>query len=314
MHFKNNTKHKKVTVVITTFLRVDCDREVYHRRLSENNIVYQLFTIVIVHFKLSLMKATLPIANSIALIVTIVVNYLSNTGIFNGNTMETISDKYSNLFTPAGYAFSIWGLIYLGLLGFVIYTGRGVFNKQKAEPVLLKIGWWFVLSCLANSLWVITWLYDYTGISVLIMFFLLICLLKIIVNTRMELDHHPLPKYLFIFWPFALYSGWISVAFIANIAAWLTKINWEGWGFSEISWTLVMICVAGLVNILMITIRNLREFGAVGIWALIAISVANNNNEGSSTVVYACYAVALLILISIIINVVKNKRRHIQSI
>src|SRR3546814_8546952 len=132
------------------------------------------------------MKKILPIANGIALMITIAINYLSNTGIFNGNTMKTVSDKYFNYFIPAGYAFSIWGLIYLGLLGFVFYTGWGLFKKDEQDPMLLKIGWWFVLSCLSNSLWVFAWLYDYTGVSVLIMIVLFISLLQIIVTYRME--------------------------------------------------------------------------------------------------------------------------------
>ena len=75
------------------------------------------------------MKKSLPIANAIALIITVIINYLSNTGIFNGNTMGSVSAEYHNIFTPAGYAFSIWGLIYLGLFGFVIYTGRALFSR-----------------------------------------------------------------------------------------------------------------------------------------------------------------------------------------
>ena len=55
--------------------------------------------------------------------LTLVINYLSNTGIFNGNTVKIVSDKYHNYFTPADYAFSIWGLIYLDLIVFVFYTG-----------------------------------------------------------------------------------------------------------------------------------------------------------------------------------------------
>ena len=259
------------------------------------------------------MKKTLPIANGVALVFTIIINYLSNTGILNGNTMKIISDKYFNYFTPAGYAFSIWGLIYLGLLGFVFYTGRSLFNKEEQHPVHSKIGWWFVLSCVANSLWVVTWLYDYTGASVLIMFVLLGCLLKIIVNTRMELDMHPFRNYLFIFWPFALYSGWISVAFIANIAAYLTKINWSGWGLSEITWTVVMIGIAGLVNILMIRIRNLREYGTVGIWALIAIAVSNNSHAGVSVIVNTCYIVAAVVFLFIVLSVLKSGQRSIEN-
>lgn len=256
------------------------------------------------------MKKTLPIANGIALIITIAINYLSNTGTLNGNTMKTVSDKYFNHFTPAGYAFSIWGIIYLGLLGFVIYTGRSIFKKDDKDLIVSKIGWWFVLSCIANSLWVFAWLYDYTGVSVLIMIVILICLLKIIINTRMELDYHPIKKYLFVFWPIAIYAGWISVALIADIAAWLTKLNWHGWGISDITWAIIMICIAGLVNIYMIRTRNLREYAVVGIWALIAISVSN---DGHASIIYACYAVSIILFAFIVISAMKDRNRSIKN-
>ena len=259
------------------------------------------------------MKKVLPIANGVALVVTIVINYLSNTGLFNGNTMKTVSDNYFNYFTPAGYAFSIWGIIYLGLLGFVFYTGRPLFTKKDVDPTLPKIGWWFVISCLANSIWIVSWLYNYTGLSVIIMTILLISLLKIIVNTRMELDSHPFKKYLFIFWPFAFYSGWVSVALIANTAAWLTKINWNGFGISSIVWTIIMICIAGLVNIYMIRTRNLREYAIVGIWGLIAIAVSNTNKGGPDSIIYACYAISIVILIFIAISGMKSRERTIDN-
>lgn len=258
------------------------------------------------------MKKTFPIANGLALIITLAINYLSNTGIFNGNTMEIISDRYYNAFTPAGYAFSIWGLIYLGLLGFVLYTGRDLFSRKENDPELLKIGWWFVLSCAANSLWVITWLYDFTGISVLILIFLLVCLLKIIVNTRMELDYHPLKRYLFIYWPFAVYAGWLSVALVANIAAWLTKIDWNGWGLSEISWTIIILILVGLVNVAVVLTRNLREFALAGIWGIIAVSVSTRTNDGSDAIIYTCYVVAAVIFVFIFMNALKHKQRSLK--
>ncbi|HEY1009082.1 MAG: hypothetical protein ACO1NS_03240 [Daejeonella sp.] len=260
------------------------------------------------------MKTLFPAINGIALVITIVINYLSNSGILNGNTMKTISDKYFNYFTPAGYAFSIWGLIYLGLLGFVVYTGRSIFTKQGSDPILSRIGWWFTLSCVANSLWVMAWLYEYTGASFLIMAFLLFCLLKIVVNTRMGLDYHPFKSYVFIFWPFALYSGWISVALIANAAAWLTKINWSGWGLSASVWTIIIICAATLVNIFMIQTRNLRGFGFVGIWALMAISVSNSGYQGTSSIIYTCYGCVAILLVTIVINGLKYRQRSIDHV
>jgi len=258
-------------------------------------------------------KKILPFANGIAVILTIAVNYLSNAGLLNGNSMKTVSDRYFNYFTPAGYAFSIWGIIYLGLLGFVFYTGINGRKEVVKSDVVSKIGWWFVLSCLANALWVVAWLYDYIGISVLIMGVLLFCLIKIVVNTRMELDAHPLKDYLFIYWPFALYSGWITVDFIANFSAYLTKTGWEGWGISDVSWAIIMICAAGLVNVVMVYTRNLREFAAVGIRALLAIAVSNNNDPTGKRIVYTCYAVILIIVGFVLCSGLKSRKRSIQS-
>lgn len=252
------------------------------------------------------MKTIFPIANIIALIITVVVNYLSNTGIFNGNTMSTISDRYANYFTPAGYAFSIWGLIYITLFGFVIYTGRSLFTKRDTDLILFRIGWVFVFTCMANAAWVVAWLNDMTGVSVLIMIALLLGLLRILRITQEDWDYRPLPGYLFVRLPFALYTGWISVALIANAAAWLTKTGWEGGDVSTATWAVIMIVVAGLINIAMVISRHLLAYGLVGIWALLAIAVANNNPTGSTTVVYACYIVAAVILIAILFRAIRK--------
>ncbi|NTD99291.1 tryptophan-rich sensory protein [Agrobacterium tumefaciens] len=258
-------------------------------------------------------KKNLLFANGFAFVLMVAMSYLSNAGLLNGNSMKTISDRYVNYFTPAGFAFSIWGFIYLGLLGFILYTGLLGKKHPGRSAVLLKIGWWFVLSSVVNSCWVVAWLYDYIGLSVVIMGVLLFCLVKIIINTRMELDSHPLKDYLFVYWPFALYSGWVTVAFIANISAYLTKIGWEGWGISKVSWAIVMICVAGVVNIIMVYTRNLREFGVVGIWALFAISVSNQDNPEGRYMVYACYAVMIVLALFIIGSGLKSRKRSIDS-
>ena len=129
-------------------------------------------------------------------------------------------------------------------------------------------------------------------------------------NLNMEMDDHPIKKYLFIYWPFAIYAGWISVAFIADISAFLVKMQWNGFGISPVLWTIIMIVIAGLLNLLVILKRNLREFALVGVWALIAIAVENYNSEKS--IVYAAIIVAVLLLINIGISGAKNKDRNSQ--
>ncbi len=252
------------------------------------------------------MKKILQIANGVALIITIIINYLSNTGIFNGNTMSDVSARFQNLFTPAGYAFSIWGLIYFCLLAFVIYQGRSLFKKTAEDGIVLKIGWWFVISCLCNCLWVVAWLYDYTGFSVLLMLVLLFSLLRIIVNLNMEREKIQLRESAFTRWPFAIYAGWITVALIANVSAYLTKIQWNAWGLSDTSWAIIMICIAGMVNLFITWNRNMSEFALVGVWALVAIAVANR--EISQPVVQVALAVSVVLFMSSAIHIFKTRK------
>ncbi len=242
------------------------------------------------------MKKTLQIANIIAFVATVFVNYLSNTGAINGTTIGEISNSSKNLFTPAGYAFSIWGLIYLMLLGFVIYQSRSLFTKVSDDEFIIKTGWWFVISCVANMMWITFWLYGYMEFSVLAIFVLLFSLLKIVMQNRMELWDAPISVIAFLWWPFVFYSGWVTVASIANVAAYLTSTEWNAWGYSEISWAVTMIIIAGIINIVVTWKRNMREFALVGVWALAAIAVANW--EVSQTVAYAAIVVAAVLFVS----------------
>lgn len=250
------------------------------------------------------MKKTLQIANGIAFVSTVVVNYLSNTGLLNGKTIGSISDNIRSLFTPAGYTFAIWGLIYMMLLGFVIYQGRSLFVKVKNNDFVLKTGWWFVLSCVFNSSWVFAWLYGYTGLSCVFIFLLLFSLLKIVVNNRMELDDVRFPVLAFVCWPFVVYSGWVTVASIANVSSYLVKIDWNGFGIPADVWTIIMIVIASLINVSMVSKRNMREFAVVGAWALIGIGQANANTD--QTIMVLCYVCAVILLITVAVHGFKN--------
>ncbi|MCR9181532.1 MAG: tryptophan-rich sensory protein [Flavobacteriaceae bacterium] len=250
------------------------------------------------------MKKTLQVLNGIAFVSMIFINYLSNTGLINGNTNASVSREVENLFTPAGYAFSIWGIIYLFLFGFVIYQGLGLFSKSKDNDFADQVGWWFVISCLANSLWLFAWLHESLGLALVIMLVLLFSLIKIVRRTNMALWGAPLKTNLFLWWPFCLYIGWISVALIANVAAYLTKINWDGFGLNEVFWTISMIIVAGLLNLFVTWKRNMREFAYVGAWALIAIAVANLERE--QTISVTATVVAIVLILSSVFHTIKK--------
>lgn len=251
------------------------------------------------------MKKTLQIANGIAFVIVVIINYVSVTGALNDTTIGEISDSYNSLFTPAGYAFSIWGIIYLLLSGFVVYQGRSLFVNVKNDDFILKTGWWFVLTCVFNSFWVFAWVYDYTGSSCVLIFLLLVSLFKIFFNNRMELDDEPFPTILFLWWPFVIYCGWVTVAGIVNVSSYLVKIGWDGFGMSDSFWAILMIGIAVVINLFAIWSRNMREFALVGAWALIGIGNANKvNNE---MVMYAAFAGALILVVFASIHSYHNR-------
>ena len=246
----------------------------------------------------------LQIANGFFLVFTIIFNYLSNTGIFNGKTIANVSNEYQNLFTPSGYAFSIWGLIYLLLIGFVFYTGRSLFKpaKNEADGFVEKVGWWFAISCLANCAWILTWLYGFTGVSVIVLFIAFISLLMILMEA-LKYNSNNAQKW-FINFPFQIYAGWVSVALIAAVSAWLTKIGWDGWGISEITWTIILIIIASIIHLFMTWKKNAPIFALVAVWALVAIAMANK--EVSDEIYFTALITAGIIFLSSVIKIFKK--------
>ncbi|MGJ8665127.1 MAG: tryptophan-rich sensory protein [Patiriisocius sp.] len=251
------------------------------------------------------MKKTLQIANIIAFVITIYFNYASAAGVFNDTTQAMMSAKYDTLFTPAGYAFSIWGLIYMLLLGFVIYQSRSLFVKVRDDKFVERVGWWFVLSCIANSAWCYLFVNDAILASTFVIFFMLICLIQIVLRNNMELWDAPISVIAFLWWPFVIYSGWLTVACIANVTLYLTKIGWDGFGISAEMWTLFLIGVATSINLIITWKRNMREFALVGAWAFVAIAVANTGSQ--ETIKIVAYVCAGILIVSSGIHGFKNR-------
>ncbi|HAS80856.1 MAG: hypothetical protein UR25_C0004G0049 [Candidatus Nomurabacteria bacterium GW2011_GWE1_32_28] len=210
------------------------------------------------------MKNTfLKIFSGVAYVAMVVVNFLANGLPINNRSTGTISDAYPNLFAPAGPAFSIWGLIYLLLGVYVIY--QFVKKDQKKVELIQKINPLFVATSLANISWIFAWHYDYIALSVLIMVVLLIFLIKIADIIRVE-QFSSFEK-LFIWAPFSIYFGWITVAAIANIAVLFVSIGWNGFGIADYLWTSIVLLVGALIGILRMNKDKNIAYGLVLVWA-----------------------------------------------
>ena len=209
-----------------------------------------------------------PIINSIVLIVTLFVNYWSNTGAINGQTIALISQKNENLFTPAGYAFAIWGIIYLSLIVLVVYQWI-LAVKKKAEP-LKQIGYYLALANILNATWVLIWLSEYLLFSVGIMISILITLT--VLSIQLSKWSSTTSNFWLVKFPIYLYQGWIIVALVANASAFLTSVGFDV-AFSESVWAVCLLCVACAVYIFA-TIKLHQIISAlVGVWGILAVGI-----------------------------------------
>lgn len=201
----------------------------------------------------------------------VLVNFLANGLPINNRSTGAISDAYPNLFAPAGVTFSIWGLIYLLLAGYVLYQ-FGIFEKersQKNEALLKKVNVAFMVSSLANISWIFAWHYDYILLSVAIMAVILGSLITIADTLRTR--EFTSKETLFIVAPFSVYFGWITVATIANITVLLVSIGWNGFGIADFVWTSIILLVGALIGIVRMRRDRNWMYGLVLVWAYLGI-------------------------------------------
>lgn len=244
------------------------------------------------------MKKFYALTNAIVIVAVIIWNYAINSIGINGNTIREISSQYSNLFTPASYAFSIWGIIFFGLLALSIFQIYRVYTKHPDATFISTIGPWLLIANIANGLWSYLFLSNYTGWSVVALFTILISLIVIIVKLNMQRYDAPFPILAFVWWPIGIYAGWVTVACIANLGAYLSKIGFDTIAFTDYQFTMIMIVVAMLINLAMIKYRNMREFGLVGVWSLVAIAVKQWGSESSIAWTALVCAIVIFVVIS----------------
>jgi len=237
----------------------------------------------------------LSIINTASLVFALVLNGLAGSGFFNGKTVADISARYDTLITPAGYAFAIWGIIYLLLLLFVGYQWYAWLIKRD-DTALKQTGLWFTAGNIANGLWIVVWLNEYLALSVLLIFILLFSLIMLTLRLRLEIWDAPVRTIAFVWWPICIYLGWIVVAAVANVSVYLVSVNWQGGFLSPLIWTVFMITIAMVIYLLLVFIRNMREAALVGVWAFIAIA-ARQWSVHPAIVVAALVAAGVLLMV-----------------
>jgi hypothetical protein len=228
--------------------------------------------------------------NLVTVILALLVNILAATLPLNGQNTGEISDRFQVYFVPAGYVFSIWGLIYIGWIAFTIFQLQ---PSQRENPRLRRLSYLFALSNFANAAWLFCWHYNQFGLSVIVM----LALLGLLIASYLVLDVNRASVTRTEYWSvdvmFSIYLGWITVATVANITDWLYYVGWDGFGIPAQTWAVIMLGVASLLGLAMALTRRDVGYVAVLVWAFIGIALKQTS---ASMVVISAWIAATLML------------------
>lgn len=236
----------------------------------------------------------LSILVAVATITTLIFNALAGTGRLNGVMTNEVSDKYPTVLTPAGYAFSIWGLIYFGLIAFTIYQ----LLPSKLER-LRSVRLLYIVSCVLNCAWLYAWHSYAIGICVILLFGLLASLA--LINIKLKTAESARDA-LFTKAPFGIYFGWVTAASIVNFVIYLRSIDVQmsasAWNTLGCIFIAVALIAAAVVRV---KLRNFLYPLAVA-WAATGIAI---KQQGNTAIILAC-AICLIFCLVLSISFVMD--------
>lgn len=238
-----------------------------------------------------------------ATLLVIVVNGLANALPLNGQTTGEISGRFDVYFVPAGYVFSIWGLIYLALIGYSVYQAL---PSQRDNPRLRRIGYLYALTCLANAAWLFLWHYEIFALTLAAMVALLLLLIAIYLHLGIGHSQVPAPERWLVRVPFSIYLGWITVATIANATSLLDYLNWNGWGISPEAWAVIMLVAGAAIASAVSLSRGDVAYVLVIVWAFIGIGVKHGDTP---IVSFMAFLMAVLVALTLLVSVPRSRKR-----
>lgn len=248
----------------------------------------------------------IKILTVVAYAVMVAVNYIAVLLPLGGRGTGEISDNYSNLFAPAGYAFSIWGIIYI-LLGIYVVYQLWLEKNELAE----RVNRIFIVNAILNASWLFAWHYDIIWLSVIIMAGLLFTLMKI--SDILRINVLVSKERWLIRMPFSIYFGWITVATIANIIVFLVYIGWNGFGISENILTVTALLAGAFIGSWRILRDRFVPYGLVLIWgygAILSKHISASGFSGQYPVIIATVAICLLVFTGTTVFIIIKKKNN----
>jgi hypothetical protein len=217
----------------------------------------------------------------------------------------------STLITPAGPAFSIWSVIYAGLLAYAVWQ---FLPSQTARDRQRRLGYPVAATLVLNAAWILSVQAGLLWLSAIVIVLLLIALLitfVLVVRTRMP--RQSVIESIVLDGTVGLYLGWVCVATAANLTAGLMVAGFDGFGAAPEAWGAAIVVVAGLAGIALAVFGGGRLAPALSLsWGLAWLAVSRITGElVSPTVAAVAIATASAVIVStVVIRVAHDVRRR----
>ena len=232
----------------------------------------------------------------VGLILLLILYIMTLNGFFGPHPIGTTSTSTRPLIVPKGFAFSIWGLIYTGLIVFPIYQ----FIKKKEHSQWRSLRVWYSLNVVLNGLWLVCASYDWIWITVIIILTMLFSLIKIDHQIRTMKNEGVEINYWIESFVFSIYYGWVTLATVLNIAAALKFYDWDGWGIPELYWSLIILSITVLIITKLFRSYHDQAFMTVGVWTFFALAL--RHWESLPILAYFSLGIIMIFLILLIFN------------
>jgi len=249
--------------------------------------------------------APIRLAHALTLLIVLWVNGLAGAGRVGVASVGELANRHTSFLLPASFTFGIWGIIYLGLAGWVALQALPTPSGDRARR---RIGGWWEVTGALNIAWLLAFVSARFTLALALMTALLLALIAIdvrLASTEDEPGRGLLDRGLTEL-PFTLYLAWITVALIANTAHALTAMGWEGGGIPPFLWALIMMTVATLLGMVMVLLRGHWIFPLVVAWALAGIA---NRFPETTWVAGGAWALVVLGVGSIPLLLLLRRRR-----
>ena len=241
----------------------------------------------------------------LAAIAMPIVAWLSNSGTFGADN-GAVSDRYPTLLVAAGYAFSIWGLIFLLDLAYAAWQATG---SRRHDPTLGRVAPWAAAGFALTTIWMPLFSLSQFWLCLMVIFAALACL----VRCAWLLSNDPSPatgQRVWAWLPLSLHAGWLSLAAFLNLAQVVVAYQLLS-ATHQLPWSLVLFGLATLTLLLInLRLRGNLAYVAAALWALVAVYVKQSGHALAGAPIAAWTALVVAGVLAIQTALLWLRRRH----